>query len=1076
MIHQVMQDALNGNTIANINGHDWIFTRQKSTKPLQTARTIGAKLQHTIFICLEAKGNRYYSSFLNVHTFWDYYESYNPNERCFYWVNTSKDELTSSRLHFDIEWFERSDKKIDPWDRISLLVSEIRKALPEEVRNSQCHCEDSTRPSDRGMTKYSYHLVFPQVYFNSVGKDYMGTISQTVIDRNHDEDWLYYQVNNRTYQIIDRCIYRHNGLFRVIGSHKANSILHHKLPIQQVFLDTAICVPSPTRESHRELIHLTEDLLNQREPPFDGPVPIPIREPRNPSIRPDREASTISNRVAIITKVLKNKGDIYTKVIYHDGLYVGITDKVYGRNCLVAKHTSKSNGCYFLFKGQDIWYHCKSCNDSHSYCEGKKIGSLQDPARVCFNEDKYFTGKVDSGTSWHPGTQIYESDAELVEPIKVTLGVKCVLIGANMGSGKTYQTNKLIESLPKDDRIIAIVPRKSLSNTLHVLFKGFVHYLSPGWRHANRIIVEYESIHQLAADFIHSFKYVFVDEFRSVAKTMTQHETNGRNLQLNCETFKAFAQASEMFVGLDADMETDAAVSSLVNSWFRPETVAFHRYTHARVTRNIKLSVNKDAFYTSILTEVNRPDRTDPMAVCVRTKREGNVIKDFIEKLTGKDVLFISSDTSDADAQTLFEDINQAVLDVDVVIITSKVCVGVDITTPVSQCFVDGTGNGCSARNIIQMIGRFRHLVDNDVPFLVSHTNAIYIDEEELQLLSNTFFEERKYIIGGEYQTMLRRVPEFENGILHMAPDWVTQLFITCGTEQYRNFMMEIYRLSTLKQWSVQLIDDLEDEDIPDEAQEDHDEDIRTIKQDIKEAKEQFDEAIFDEVKVLDACLVREQAKEKIRKSEQTVKVAATFECASILRHYQPRILTYDEYKIAKKYDCQIRNHHKMRLSQDTQLKLAICTLGPWNDLTTTAFNLIHTKVIEMCTIAGFVSPSDYETSVDMSNLSVNQIESINTLSEECDYAANRRRRKGAKKTPAGCIRTELKYLFGSTLKSKRSGRGTPLESTQHSISISDILRGVIDKADYGYSEDMDIDINAAIIRLDNAAAIKVKK
>ena len=156
------------------------------------------------------------------------------------------------------------------------------------------------------------------------------------------------------------------------------------------------------------------------------------------------------------------------------------------------------------------------------------------------------------------------------------------------------------------------------------------------------------------------------------------------------------------------------------------------------------------------------------VGILCRTKNNARM---YSEMFKSYQQIVFSADTRDMS----FEDINSSLHGKQLVIMTSAVTVGADIQEPFDKVFIDfrGTrGHSCTARNVLQMTGRFRRLSCPCLCVLVSHDPELIPGLEESvkqYILSrrNLVDENCLALTGGDWNTtrLKRRVCWHQTGL-----------------------------------------------------------------------------------------------------------------------------------------------------------------------------------------------------------------------------------------------------------------------------------------------------------------------
>ncbi|MBS1775426.1 MAG: hypothetical protein JSS64_04005, partial [Bacteroidetes bacterium] len=339
-----------------------------------------------------------------------------------------------------------------------------------------------------------------------------------------------------------------------------------------------------------------------------------------------------------------------------------------------------------------------------------------------------------------------------------------------------------------------------------------------------KLVIQYESIHKLLG--LEPFDLIIIDEIRSVASNMCCKVTNPKsNLAKNSMIFKGLLQYSKKAILMDAHVEIDNTIPYLVQSIYKPEEIRVDKYLYLRNKRHVHAISDEQEFENSIATYAQialDAVEPSPIAICCRsrTKAEGHLATlraKFphlrIEMFTGK---------SDQSQIRQFENIAafMASRKPHVINLTAVVTVGASLTTPFSKVFVDFRGRDgfcCPAREMIQMIGRFRNLQDTTVLVLQPKAPLYYANLQKDLAEVHEFRSEQakrwKEIVQSETE---RKIPEATvtcemeprisvNGTLELCPtpNWFAQLAILEGAAQRQNQVFAFYSGAILTGWTV---------------------------------------------------------------------------------------------------------------------------------------------------------------------------------------------------------------------------------------------------------------------------------
>ena len=111
---------------------------------------------------------------------------------------------------------------------------------------------------------------------------------------------------------------------------------------------------------------------------------------------------------------------------------------------------------------------------------------------------------------------------------------------------------------------------------------------------------------------------------------------------------------------------------------------------------------------------------------------------------------------------------------------------------------------GCTSRNLLLMLGRFRQLSVQEVLVLLSSSKDNRISSAETAH-QNVMRElrSRRTLLQTEYRTLLDYDVENKKGDLVLSPDWLSTVFAFNKAEQNVNFSFALSRQAKLKGFGV---------------------------------------------------------------------------------------------------------------------------------------------------------------------------------------------------------------------------------------------------------------------------------
>lgn len=415
--------------------------------------------------------------------------------------------------------------------------------------------------------------------------------------------------------------------------------------------------------------------------------------------------------------------------------------------------------------------------------------------------------------------------------IDVSPTTKCLGISAGMCMGKSTQLALFVQTYTKSfKRILIVSPRIALTHEQDRIFSGlgFLHYhkLDHDNRSSDRMIITYNSVHRLAD--VDKYDLVIVDETRTVMDSMVDTVINNRHFCSNLDLFRFFIASSKLCIVTDADLLVDAVCSEfLLSVWTRSEITIWkymHNYMHnrqflytegegdllARVTEQVSngkrcvlcCRVKKKAyqFLTSFGQQCTVGGNVEEL------KEEGKAQWTLTESKTDVRLLLITGDSPDELIQTLKHG-TDVVNSYDLIVVTSKLAVGNDILSIVDEMFIDATGSGgCTPRTMLQMAGRFRHVLNNVIRVYRPVKHRKFATVRNLKSLKLAELK-RDYI---QSKALVSSVFRFYYDIQDAkrpvyVPDYLTNIKAMVSEEQRQNFDASFVRLCSIKNFTVSI-------------------------------------------------------------------------------------------------------------------------------------------------------------------------------------------------------------------------------------------------------------------------------
>lgn len=442
---------------------------------------------------------------------------------------------------------------------------------------------------------------------------------------------------------------------------------------------------------------------------------------------------------------------------------------------------------------------------------------------VCTRSGSRYIGNPspDTDIRWGPGVSrvVHPPDTVRLNKYDFT-DTDMLIVQAPMGTGKTYQLKKLVRQNPGKNFLIVVarvLQGKQLTHELNVgLGKKdkFVFYKdNPYSDQYRRVVTTFESLHKIP----HAMKYDFLvmDEARSIFNSMTCTVTNGDKLDTNIQLFLARAHTSKVLM-LDADIEIDSAVPDICRR-FDTRRIRVERYTCVLDSmRRTARVITGNFMYESIRDDLKNKKK---VGVVCRTRKNAEVLCETMKAGGARCGLYTGS-TDEQTRMKHWSEPNTYFKDIDLLIFTSTVTGGNDIQLPFDRVYADLCGGGgANAREVLQMLGRFRKVNDPEflwalpsIPEMKTTYNTQWVDKlpECLDFLQKSR-EMKGEIWGGRYDVS-------ELGLM-----WVPNEFRTLKAHndaEAMQFIPNLFRIARLKSVPI----------VIDNAPRDDDESIKNLK------------------------------------------------------------------------------------------------------------------------------------------------------------------------------------------------------------------------------------------------------
>jgi hypothetical protein len=999
-----------------IAGQNWTNS-MRSQQALNEIVATSKLFSDSVAICWKRNNRNLYSLFMTMDLFWAYYVKVEKEEKTFYWVDTSRvDPLKQAPLMVPLQYMCEHHNEVD-MERIQgtvELVDESLHAMGMDKTNRNFSV-DIVRLDNAWYTRIT--VTYPHIIFDDTSVNSMGMFVQMKLwpSLQLQNDFMYSVTNNSATPILIPDGFASLEFewphYIVYGSKSHTS----KACFTPTYDDFSSSCPNTQLHSNTTIIYNSTPLLQ-----------LPC----------ETATDSVSTYLCQLLQSRGGNNQVVVKRlnIYGTYLCIGMSHCVVSKDC-------DCESCYISVCNDRLYGHCTL----DTTIPGEFIGIMGKPLVVKWTDDDVFVGQFPTYDTWDPDKDVLinERDNEYIQPILLDFGRRVVVVSGGMGQGKTSRAKELTAAIGNSKRVLVVLSRRSLTWALYHAFDDFEHYSQKNFL-ADKLIIEYESLHYLAG--CEQFDLILIDEIRSVASTIKQ-KTNGRYMQVNCNILVALCRASYMTVCLGADAEIDNVVPFLLHTIFpQISSIQVERYTVPKIIRKITICSDEIAWDTTIQTYMDDNQKT---AICCRTKRRANEFAlTFSKRYPFKKVVVLSSDTGDDEIQRVMADVNAYLADVDLFIFTSKLNIGIDITLLFSRVYVDGIGQGCQPRDLMQMIGRFREIEYNNILVLVSSLEIIHITyEKRLQQCKDELLHRHTFI--RSVNTMMTHDVQFVDGYLTLAPNWISKLFMYCAVETKSQFLYELIRLCKFKKWPVHRTDF---EDNTEKV-----EDFEVSRIECKDIDKKRKKLVFDELypaSDIARLAAFMEADKRVALQTSDVHDRDIIETYTIIRYWSE--LTFDQFQHAQKQMKQLRNLTKTAVLNNEQLlRLELNTLHKheWSDHTLKS-EIIQYKCMHQCSrLLGLDSIFDGDTHFYTETLATHE-DAISTLCRKASVASNRNNKSRGMSGEVQILtmlRRELREVYGIKIKKVgRSPRGAP---ATYKLSLHEDSVDLAARSHFGYSD-----------------------
>ena len=353
-----------------------------------------------------------------------------------------------------------------------------------------------------------------------------------------------------------------------------------------------------------------------------------------------------------------------------------------------------------------------------------------------------------------------------------------ICIQSYLGTGKTTQIEKVVNTLPKNARILILSPRikfaKSISSRLAIPCYLDVKYLS----FAERIVISVESLHKL---FIDEFDLIILDEVESIFTQLFSPTVVDKEATIH--TFENVMKNAHRIIAADAFV-SDRTIQCL--KIFRKEINIIQNIYNNNERKAIKTS-SPQALENQALEFLEKGKKI--FYVFSHKK----ALKSFEERLP-ESIKYRSYHSSADDNNQDFLNVNETWKKFDIILTTSVITVGINFDVEhFDYIFLQATNCGPIVRDLFQSVMRIRHINSNELWYNVDISFIFGMRPmtiREIEKSIDEIQEQMKYTPIDIGSNML-----IENGLTLNRTKWVelTSVFSIAEDKCSKHFFAELF-------------------------------------------------------------------------------------------------------------------------------------------------------------------------------------------------------------------------------------------------------------------------------------------
>jgi hypothetical protein len=391
-----------------------------------------------------------------------------------------------------------------------------------------------------------------------------------------------------------------------------------------------------------------------------------------------------------------------------------------------SNHVHESNNFYLSLDTATgrVFYHC---HQNSKGCSRREVfyGTLPRGGGGGVDD-------VDQQSPWGASAVMY--DAPWHRPFD-PLSRRVQVSRSPMATGKTTSIANLVRS-GAYGRILVVSSRVQYTKSAQAVLPEFVTYKDDGAEvlHADRLIIQYESLHRLAQAGVAGYDLLVLDEIESLLCNATCVATNGARILDNAAVFESLVSCSTCrVVAVDADLSRKSL--DVLSALVREEEELGVMVNVRPGWRLDVLAYGAELQWLGELEARLQGGERCYVATGSRAVAEEKIVGLIVDRvnlaraeeglLAPLRVLLISKTTTAQEMDAMFGDINRCWVEYDLVIVTPKVTVGADFTVAhFHHLFCYCTPLTVAPRVINQMLGRVRRPIHATVHMFISRAGT----------------------------------------------------------------------------------------------------------------------------------------------------------------------------------------------------------------------------------------------------------------------------------------------------------------------------------------------------------------